>query len=125
MDYHYCFDENFSTNIVRVLQHLGVSCCHITDHLAAGTQDADLLPVVGARGWILVSTDARMIKVHAAILKTHNVKAIWMPNTYVNADLWTQAVWIFKHWRTVQEGVQGTKNFQRAKITDNGNVKPF
>jgi len=118
----YCFDENVSNNVVGVLKHLGVNCCHVTESLKAGTQDPDLIPFISSKGWVLVTGDPRMLTAHAAVLKQHSIQAVFLPKQYITNDLWYQCWWIFKHWRTVQANVEKLKTFKYVKVTDNGNV---
>ena len=55
-------DENHSANphLHAALAQAGVRFERHQDHFARGTQDADWIPSVAARGWILLTADARI-----------------------------------------------------------------
>ena len=55
-------DENHCRNphLLAVLQDESVSCEKHLDHFPSGLADTVWLPVVAARGWCLLTTDARI-----------------------------------------------------------------
>ena len=55
-------DENHCRNphMIRAVEEHGLLCEKHLDHFARGTEDTSWLPVVGQRGWVLVTTDARI-----------------------------------------------------------------
>jgi len=55
-------DENHCRNphIIRVIEERGIACEKHLDYFAAGTEDTEWLPVIAARGWCLITTDARI-----------------------------------------------------------------
>jgi hypothetical protein len=55
-------DENHCRNrhIIQAIEESGAFCEKHLDHFAAGTSDTDWLPFVAGRGWILLTSDARI-----------------------------------------------------------------
>ena len=55
-------DENHCRNphLLRVLTEAAISCEKHLDHFPAGTEDKIWLPMIAARGWSLLTTDARI-----------------------------------------------------------------
>jgi hypothetical protein len=55
-------DENHCNNkrILAVLQDAGIQVKRHLEHFARGTPDEEWLPVVGSRGWVLLTTDKRI-----------------------------------------------------------------
>jgi hypothetical protein len=55
-------DENHCRNphMISAIEDHGVVCEKHLDHFAAGTEDTEWLPMVGQRGWSLITTDARI-----------------------------------------------------------------
>ena len=55
-------DENHCRNphIIEAIEERGLVCEKHLDHFQAGTEDTGWLPVIGERGWCLVTTDARI-----------------------------------------------------------------
>lgn len=55
------FDENIGPGIVRALEKLGKrNLVHLLDEFEAGTPDTEWLPMVGSRGWALITKDQRI-----------------------------------------------------------------
>ncbi len=55
-------DENHHRNrhLLQALATAGVECEKHLDHFATGTEDTAWLPAVAAKGWCLLTTDARI-----------------------------------------------------------------
>ena len=55
-------DENHCRNphIIAAIEQQGMICEKHLDHFPPGTEDTEWLPIVGQRGWCLVTTDARI-----------------------------------------------------------------
>ena len=55
-------DENHCNNrsILAVLKNAGIEVHRHLDHFSRGTPDQDWLPLVGEKGWILLTTDKRI-----------------------------------------------------------------
>ncbi len=55
-------DENHCRNrhMIEAIEAFGAVCEKHLDHFAPGTADTDWLPFVAGRGWVLVTTDARI-----------------------------------------------------------------
>ena len=55
-------DENHCRNphLLAALKAAEVRCEKHLDHFAAGTEDTEWLPIIGSRGWCLLTTDARI-----------------------------------------------------------------
>jgi hypothetical protein len=54
------FDNNLSIRIVRGFREFGQDVIHLSEEFAPDTQDTEWLPVIGERGWILITRDKRI-----------------------------------------------------------------
>jgi predicted nuclease of predicted toxin-antitoxin system len=120
----YFFDNNFSRQIVNILKELGVDACHLTEHMAASTPDEEWMPKVAAEGWTAVTTDYRIYKNAAqrSVLIGQNLKTVFFPSGYVNRPRWDQAIFVVKHWQSIQKGVEH-ENYLLLRVNDNGKVE--
>ncbi len=55
-------DENHCRNphVIRALEERGIVCEKHRDHFAPGTEDTIWIPIIGARSWCLLTSDARI-----------------------------------------------------------------
>jgi hypothetical protein len=55
-------DENHCRNhhVIEAIEEHGIVCEKHLDHFQAGSEDTDWLPIIGQRGWCLLTTDARI-----------------------------------------------------------------
>lgn len=55
-------DENhcLNRNVIEAIEERGILCEKHLDHFLPGMEDVEWLPVVGQRGWALLTTDARI-----------------------------------------------------------------
>jgi len=55
-------DENHCRNphLLAALSHAGIECQKHLDHFSPGLEDTTWIPVVAARGWCLLTADARI-----------------------------------------------------------------
>ena len=120
----YFFDNNFSRLIVNILKELGVDASHLTEHMAASTPDEEWMPKVAAEGWVAVTTDYMIYKNAAqrSVLVNHNLQTVFFPNGYVNRPRWDQAIFVVKHWQSIQKSVDH-ENYILLRINDNGKVE--
>lgn len=59
-------DENHCRNphVIEAIEEHDIVCEKHLDHFQAGSEDTEWLPVIGQRGWCLLTTDARIRKIH-------------------------------------------------------------
>jgi hypothetical protein len=53
----YFFDANISFKIVDALKAVGVDATHLRDHFDLAAPDEEWIPLVVAKGWIIVTVD--------------------------------------------------------------------
>jgi uncharacterized protein with PIN domain len=54
------FDNNLSHKIVKGLREFGEDVVHLADEFPRDTTDEEWLPIVGERGWILITRDKKI-----------------------------------------------------------------
>jgi len=71
----FVLDENVSPELAVVLRSLGEDVDHLTDHWKAGTRDTVWLPLVGKKGWIVLSFDHELMrnKPELKLFRRHHV----------------------------------------------------
>ena len=55
------FDHNVGSHVPRALRLLRVDATWHLEHFAPTAPDAEWLPVVGSRGWVVVTHDRRLL----------------------------------------------------------------
>jgi hypothetical protein len=89
-------DENHCNNkkILAVLAKAGARVERHLDHFARGTPDEDWLPLVGANGWVLLTTDKRIRyrtnEKHAVV--KHNVRMFYFSKNDLSGEQMASAL---------------------------------
>jgi hypothetical protein len=94
------FDNNFSDAIPRILAELDVEASHLRDHFDGHAKDVDWIPIVGSRGWVLLTADEaiRRVPIEAQALRDAQIVTFFFGKWYLRRKKWDQVLWILKHW---------------------------
>jgi hypothetical protein len=123
-DFVLFIDENHCNNrrILAVLQELGVAYESYLDHFQRGMADSEWLPIIGQRGWALLTTDRR-IRYHnleRQAVKENNVRMFCFSTNKMNGQEMADAL-----KKSVGKMLQITEQTPPpfiAMITRNGSV---
>jgi predicted nuclease of predicted toxin-antitoxin system len=69
------FDNNIGQNVVKGFNEFGEDVLHLAQEFEINAKDEDWLPIVGNKGWILVTQDRR-IRYNPAELKAYRVNSV-------------------------------------------------
>jgi hypothetical protein len=101
-------DENL-LRLGRALAHLRPDIAlvgedRIADLLPKGILDSDWIPVVGSRGWVMITNDQRLRTrpVEAAAALEHNLKVIHLHGRIGSQAAWAQAARLFSRWEGIE-----------------------
>lgn len=88
----YFLDNTFSIRFAKVLQVLGEDVHHLQEDFPPDTKDENWIPIIGERGWIIVTGDNRIRtkQVNKIALKKANIPAVFMYDGFTNETIWNQ-----------------------------------
>jgi predicted nuclease of predicted toxin-antitoxin system len=121
----YFFDNSFSRKIVRALGDLGVGAIHLQDELPEDASDVAWLRLAGERRWVAVTGDARIVKAprEREALRAANIVVVVMHKGFVRLDLWNQAAWLIKNWRTIDGAVGRAAPGTNLRVGPRGQIE--
>jgi PIN like domain len=78
--------------------------------LPRGINDPDWIPIVGNRGWVIVTSDKRLRTrpLEAELATTHKLKVVHLHGDIGTRSAWDQMVRIATRWSTIQSHVDRT-----------------
>ncbi len=76
----------------------------LTDMLPAGIGDTDWIPVVGSRGWIVITNDKRLRTrpIEAQLAIAHRLKVVHLHGSVGHRSSWEQAERLLVRWASVE-----------------------
>src|SRR2546428_14161268 len=85
---------------------------------AAHALDPNSVPLVGERGWVLVSGDRRMRTkpAEASALKAAGVTALFLGPFWRKIGIKEQAAWLLGHWNKIDAQLKELSSGSSAKI---------
>ena len=103
----YFFDANLSTKLAQMLQALGVSVVHLQQHFPKDAPDRQWIPWVGKRGWVIVTTDGRILQNPAErrALERAHIIAVFLFRGFSEMTRWAQACWLLRWWPRITSAV--------------------
>jgi len=114
------FDENLPPWLAKGMKEFGEDAVHISQEFEGGTEDEVWLPVIGGRGWFLISRDRR-IRTRPAELKayrTHRVGGFVLTGKDVNG--WGIVEQVVRNWRRIKELAYKTERPFLFKVPPKG-----
>ena len=123
----YFFDNSVSRRIVRALGDLGVEAVHLQDELPEDASDVAWLRLAGERRWVVVTGDARILKAprEREALRAANTVAVIAHKGFARLDLWDQAAWLIRSWRTIDAAVRRAAPGTNLRIGPRGQIERF
>ena len=117
-------DENHCRNphIIEVIAEYGATCEKHLDHFEPGTEDVKWLPVVGERGWCLITTDSRIRrnKLEKEAVRVNGVRMFYFARNQLSGREMGQA--LKKALPKMEEMVRSQPPPFTASIGRNGDV---
>jgi hypothetical protein len=123
----YVFDNCISYRLAEMLRALNEDVIHINSLMPVDTPDVELFEKIKHDGRVFVSLD-RMQKTRereALAIKENRITGLWLSRFFCKKIFWEQAVWLVKHWKTIDGYVSGVEVGTCAEIKENGKSMPF
>ncbi|HEY4003121.1 MAG TPA: hypothetical protein VGO93_29905, partial [Candidatus Xenobia bacterium] len=98
-------DNNLPPRLAVGMRGFGENFVHLKDEWPEDADDVDFLPVIGARGWILVTKDEAMrtVKAELAALRQHRIRAFWLGGK--GMSFWSTVEQVVANYRQMKEHV--------------------
>lgn len=101
----YFFDNNFSDRYVRAFKELKQDVVHLKEEFLPNTPDEDWIPIIGKRGWSLVSMDIRIKRnpQQRLLLEASGITSFMCVEDVVNLEAWLQFTWLVRAWPIIKK----------------------
>jgi hypothetical protein len=82
----------------------------VADLLPQGILDPDWIPIVGDRGWVMITTDRRLRTrpAEAALAIEHGLKIVHLHGAAGHGTAWAQTVRFMSRWTAIERQVEST-----------------
>jgi hypothetical protein len=77
----------------------------VDDLLPRGILDTDWIPIVGDRGWVMITNDRRLRTrpVEAELAIAHQLKVVHLHGKVANQPAWDQLIRVATRWSNIEE----------------------
>ena len=120
----YFIDENLSPRLLEGIEvgGIAVSFVSLRSIYPANTKDPEWIPDVGAKGWVVLSRDAKMaqFRVHRLALEEHRVTIVFLPKALLNKTLVEQKAWISLNFHKIHTFVSTLSEPSAIRVASNG-----
>jgi hypothetical protein len=121
----YLFDNNFSPNLARMLALAGVDAVALRDKFDEDIKDVEFLPLLKGSGMVLITSDKHMKTREAEALALHEagITALFFRPFFIQMDLLSQAAWLTKNWRRIEEFVANSRAGTVGEVHVRGQIR--
>lgn len=120
----YFIDENLSPRLLEGLEVNGtaVSFVSLRSLYPSNTKDPDWIPEVGARGWIVLSRDAKMaqFRVHRRALEESKVTIVFLPKSLFSKKAIEQRAWVSLNFHKIHAFVNALSQPSAVRVSSSG-----
>ena len=118
------FDNTFPPQLAEILRILGVDACHLQDSFPADTDDVEWLPVIGGKGWVVITGDRGISKKPAErrVLEEANVIAVFMAKGFTTKPIFELVSLFIRWWPEIERAVGRVKLGTALEVNPNGKV---
>lgn len=119
------FDNNLSPKLPYILRILRVDAVHLRSHFKKDTPDADWLPEVGRRGWVVVTRDARIRRQPAerTLLSRHRITCVFLRGLPARRGPMYSVEWVLHRWPDIVSEVGGSRQGTWLDVPQRGKIK--
>lgn len=114
------FDNNVSQHLAAGMKAFQEQAIHLVDEFSQDTKDTDWIPVVGSKGWTLITRDERILKNPAELkaYKENNIGAFFLGGkNRSRCDLIRQLV---RNWPQMKELAAKTRKPFAFRVPPSG-----
>lgn len=122
------FDENMPIKMLKALQVFGVDCVHLIKfYKSHGIADEDWMPVVGAKGWVVVTLDRRIYRDSAqhALARLHGLRSIVLTRSWFKLRQHEKAGYFLVHHDAIVERTRDMKPGDAVRLNTQGIFSPI
>ena len=120
----YFIDENLSPRLLEGIEVNGIAVDFVPlrSIYPANTKDPEWIPDVGAKGWVVLSRDAKMaqFRVHRPALEEHGVTIVFLPKSLFNKTILEQKAWISLTFHRIHAFVSTLAEPSAIRVSPNG-----
>ena len=120
----YFVDENLSPRLLEDIEVNGdlIESVFLRSIYPANTKDPDWIPEIGAKGWIVVSGDAKMaqFRVHRQALEENRVTIVFLPKSLFRKTIIEQKAWISLNFHKIHAFVSTLSEPSAVRVQPNG-----
>lgn len=111
---------------------LDVDCIALRDELPQNTKDPDLFQFLKkkkktSKKLVFLSDDKSQLtrEVEARLLKELRVTSIYFEPFWSKLRRWDQAIWLVKHWQTIEKFCESTEYGSCGRMKQRGKIEQF
>lgn len=122
----YFFDNCISPHLARAMKCIGANVTHLQEEgFQPHTLDVEWIPVVAAKGWVVVTSDLRILsrEHERAALRAAGSVAFFLPNSTPRKPRWDQAAFLTKCWPGIVASGEYARPGDCFEVQENGKVK--
>ncbi len=103
------FDNNLGTNLANGFRAFGEDVVHLVDEFHQNADDTQWLPIIGQRGWVLVTKDRRIRyrPAEIAAYRSNRIGGFVLSGKNVNG--WAIIQQLVRNWPRMKELVEKTR----------------
>jgi hypothetical protein len=119
------FDANISRKIVDALQEIDPDVAHHDEHLAEGSDDREILRLLKANDWILISGDDRMRRSPAQKIQVNKsgITAVFLWKKFPQLRRDEQTKWMLRWWPKIAKKARHAAKGTQLNAHGNGEVR--
>lgn len=80
----------------------------VADALPIGIHDSNWIPILGSRGWVMITNDQRIRTrpSEAALAVENGLKVVHLHGRVGNQSAWQQAIRLFSRWEAIDNHLE-------------------
>jgi hypothetical protein len=122
-------DNDISFRFADMLRALEVDIVALRKAMPSNTKDVDFLGELSSKHSVDVfisnNTAQRTNLAEVALLKSSGVTSLYFNKFWGKMKFWPQAVWLLRHWETIQDFSNSVTPGTCADIQSNGKLSVF
>jgi hypothetical protein len=123
----YFFDNCISFRLAHMLKAIGEDVEALRDAYPQDTKDPDLFRQLKGRNLVYLSGDTSQTTQmqESRALKECGITALFLGPFWGKLTFWPQAIWLIRHWQTIDGFAKGVAAGTCAEIKSNAKARVF
>ncbi len=121
------FDNCISPKLARIFRIMGAEVLHLRDEYAPDTADLMWISEVGAKGYIALTVDGRILRnvEEREARRAAKLRTLFLHDSFANSNQWQQLVKLATWWPAIQKAADKCKEGQCFKFSAHGKAEPL